>query len=130
MKKIYSLFPLYVVAILLVMTAGCDKGAKSPQELLDRYFSSAIKQDYATAYTCYAGSYQVKVSKDEYVKHRKEASVLVKYKVLSLKQEDSAAHADVLLTFGPSEKLNRKEPVEITVKEDLILENGKWKIKV
>jgi hypothetical protein len=130
LKKIYSLLMIQFAAVLLITTVGCEKGAKTPQEALDRYFTSAIKQDYATTYTCYSSSYKKKVSKDEYIKHRKDASVLLNYKVLSLNQEDSTAQAEVLLTFGPSEKLKRTQPVDTTVKEDLIKEKGNWKIKV
>jgi hypothetical protein len=36
----------------------------------------------------------------------------------------------VELTFGPSEKLNRKEPITTKVTEELIKEKGEWKIKV
>jgi hypothetical protein len=47
-----------------------------------------------------------------------------------LTQQGDTAHAEVLLTFAPSEKLKRTDPVSTTVKEDLIKENGEWKIKV
>ena len=49
MKKNYSLFGILAAVLLLVAGVGCqskDKGG--PKELLDRYFSSAIKQEYAT----------------------------------------------------------------------------------
>ena len=132
MKKNYSLFGILAAVLLLVAGVGCqskDKGG--PKELLDRYFSSAIKQEYATTYACYYGPYMAKVSKEDYVKHRKEASVLQAYNINFVKQNgDNAAQAEVQLTFAPSEKLNRKEPVKTTVKEDLIKEGGEWKIKV
>ena len=132
MKKKYFLFGILAAVLLLVAGVGCqskDKGG--PKELLDRYFSSSIKQDYATTYACYYGPYMTKVSKEDYVKHRKEASVLQAYNINFVKQDaDNAAHAEVQLTFAPSEKLNRKEPVTTTVKEDLIKEGGEWKIKV
>ncbi len=123
---------LLAAAVLIVAGAGCqskDKGG--PKELLDRYFSSAIKQDYAATYACYYAPYMTKVSKEEYLKHRKEASVLQAYNINFIKQDgDNAAQAEVRLTFAPSEKLNRKEAVTTTVKEDLIKEGGQWKIKV
>lgn len=131
MKIKYSISLIQVVLGVIVVTiGGCDNRAKSPQEALDRYFRSAIKQDYATTYTCYSTSYRMKVSREEYVRHRKEASVLLDYKVLSLNQDDSRAQAEVLLTFGPSQKLKRAEPVDIKVTEDLIREEGGWKITV
>ena len=98
--------------------------------MLDRYFSSAIRQDYAATYDCYYNAYKAKVTKDEFIKHRKEASVLQAYKIISLTQKGDTAQAQVLLTFAPSEKLNRKEPVSTTVTEDMIMEGGQWRIKV
>ncbi len=132
MNKYYSFFVVLVSCVLILAGAGCqskDKGG--PKALLDRYFSSAIKQDYAATYSCYYGPYMKKVSKEDYVKHRKEASVLQAYNINFVKQDgENAAQAEVQLTFAPSEKLNRKEPVNTTVKEDLVKESGEWKIKV
>ena len=132
MKNRFSLFAIFLSGMLLIAGAGCnsqDKGG--PKELLDRYFSSAIKQDYAATYACYYAPYTAKVSKEEYLKRRKEASVLQAYNINFVKQDgDNAAQAEVQLTFAPSEKLNRKEPVTTTVKEALIKENGHWRIKV
>ena len=42
----------------------------------------------------------------------------------------TSAEAEVQLTFGPSEKLKRKTPVTVTVKEEMTKEKGGWKIKV
>ncbi len=114
----------------LLLVGGCSSSYGGPQELLDKYFSSAIKQDYATTYTCYYTAYKQKVNVDEYIKHRKEASALQSYKIISLKQDGDKAQAEVELTFGPSEKLNRKEPITTKVTEELIKEKGEWKIKV
>jgi len=116
--------------ILLAAGSGCKSRATSPKELVDKYFSSAVKQDYETTYSCYYGAYRAKIDKNEYIKHRKEASALQSYKIISLTQEGDTAQAEVLLTFAPSERLKRTEPVSTTVKEDLIKENGEWKIKV
>ena len=120
---------IFLGAILLI-AAGCQQNKTGPKELLDKYFSSAIKQDYATAYSCYYDAYKAKVTQEEYIRHRKEASVLLTYKIISIKQEGDTARAEVQLVFGPSEKLKRKEPVTTTVTEGLIKENGAWKIKV
>jgi hypothetical protein len=132
MKKIYPLFVMLVAMALLFAAAGCQsKNSGGPKALLDRYFSSAIKQDYASTYDCYYAPYMKKVSREDYVKHRKEASVLQSYQILALNQEgDNAARADVQLTFAPSEKLRRSDPVSIRVNENLVKENGEWKIKV
>ncbi len=116
--------------LLLTLGGGCHSKTSDPKEMLDRYFSSAIRQDYAATYDCYYAAYKAKVSKDEFIKHRKEASVLQSYKIVSLTQNGDTARAEVLLTFAPSEKLNRKEPVSTTVTENLVREGGQWKIKV
>jgi len=121
---------LYVLGAVLLLATGCSSGASDPKELLDIYFTSAIKQDYAATYSCYYSSYKAKVSKEDYIKHRQEASVLKSYEVLSLKQDGDAAQAEVRLLFGPSEKLKRSEPAAVTVKEDMIREGRAWKIKV
>ena len=60
----------------------------------------------------------------------KEASDLQAYKIVSLTQDCDVAHAEVQLTFGPSEESNSKEPITTTVKEDLIKEGGEWKVKI
>jgi hypothetical protein len=116
---------------ILFLTAGCGPDTSGPRELLDKFFSSAVKQDYATTYTCYYDAYKAKVSRDEYIKRRKEASVLQEYKIDSIKMPTSdTAQAEVRLTFGPSTRMNRKEPATVVVKEDLVKEKGEWKIKV
>lgn len=123
-------FVTFFLGVLLI-AVGCQRDTSGPEGLLDKYFSSAVKQDYVTTYTCYYDAYKAKVSKEEYVRHRKEASTLLSYKIISIKLPKSdTAEAEVQLTFGPSEKLKRKEPVSVTLKEELIKEKGEWKIKV
>jgi hypothetical protein len=113
------------------MASGCQRNTTGPNNLLDKYFSTAVKQDYAATYTCYYAVYKAKVTEEEYVRHRKEASQLLSYKINSIKLlKSDTAEAEVGLTFGPSEKLKRKVPVTVTLKEELIRENGEWKIKV
>ena len=116
---------------ILFLTAGCGGDTTGPRNLLDKFFSSAVKQDYATTYTCYYDAYKAKVIQEEFVKHRKEASVLQAYKIDSIKMPTSdSAQAEVQLTFGPSARMNRKEPVTVTLKEELVKAEGEWKIKV
>jgi hypothetical protein len=123
--------PLWIILLAASLFAnGCHSGAASPQELLNKYFSSAVKQDYGTAYDCYYTTYKMKISKDEYVKHRKEASVLQSYRIASLQQDGDTAQARVLLTFAPSARLARREPLAIIVTENMIRDKGGWKIKV
>jgi len=122
---------MLLMGAVLIAGGGCspkDKGG--PKELLDKFFSSTIQQDYATTYTCYYDEYKAKVSKEEFIKHRKEASVLQAYKIVSLTQNKDTAQAEVLLTFAPSEKLSRKEATETTVKEEMVKQKEGWKIKV
>ena len=132
-KIVRGRYIFFIIGFLgiFILSAGCQQERTGPKELLDKFFSSAVKQDYATTYTCYYAAYQAKVTKEEFIRHRKEASILQSYKIVSLQQPtNETAVAEVLLTFAPSEKLKRKEPVTTTVKEDLIRENGVWKIKV
>ena len=130
LKGRFLLFLISLIGILSIAT-GCQQNKSGPKELLDKYFSSAIRQDYATTYTYYYAAYKAKVTKEEYIKHRKEASALQSYKIISLSQPlIDTAEAEVQLIFAPSEKLGRKEPVTTTVKEDLVQEGGEWKIKV
>ncbi len=131
MKRICSLLLLLVSGMVLIAGAGCNKSNMAgPKELLEKYFSSAVRQDYATTYSCYYELYHAKVSKDEYLNHRKDASVLQSYKINSIRQDGDTARADVLLTFAPSEKLKRTAPVSATVTEEMVKEGGDWKIKV
>jgi len=130
LKKIHSLIVISGLLTLLMAAAACNTNNSSPKDLLNKYFTSAINQDYGTTYDCYYAPYKEKVNKGEYIKHRKEASLLKAYKIVSLEQKDDTAHAEVLLTFAPSKKLDRKEPVSTTVKEDMVKEGGEWKIKV
>lgn len=130
MKDIYSLVVISGLLTLIMAIGGCNTGNSTPKSLLNRYFTSAINQDYGTTYDCYYAPYKAKVDKAEYVKHRKEASILKAYKIVSLERTDDTAHAEALLTFAPSKKLDRKEPVSTTVREDMVKEGGEWKIKV
>ncbi len=119
--------------VLSLLLYGCSSGsgdAGGPKALLDKYFSSAVKQDYAAAYSCYCKAYKDKISQEDYTKHRKEASVLQSYKIQSLKEDGNTAKAEVTLTFAPSKRLNRDKSVTQKVTEDLVKEKGEWKIKV
>lgn len=121
---------LLISGMILIAGGGCNSDKGGPKALLETYFSSAVKQDYSASYDCYYSAYKEKINKEEYIKHRKEASGLQAYRIVSLEQNGDTAYAEVLLTFSPSEKLKRKEAVSTTVKEDLIKEGGEWKIKV
>ncbi len=120
------MIPPLVAALLAV---GCRRG-DDPRALLDRYFGTAVRQEYAATYDCYSSGYQAKVSRDDFVRHRREASVLQAYRILSLERQGDTARAVAQLTFGPSAKLNRPVPVDTTVTEDLVREGGAWRIRV
>ena len=115
-------------ALLALTLAGCRR--QDPRATLDRYFSSAQRQDYAATYDCYDAAYRAKVSRDEYVRHRREASPLQGWRVVSLEQHGDRASAEVALVFGPLERAGRSTPVSQTVHEDLIREAGAWRIRV
>ena len=123
-------FIISLFGALLIPAAGCKPESRTPAELIDRFFTSAIRQDYSAAYDCYYGAYKAKVSRKDYVKHRRDASMLQSYEVLSLKQEGDSARAEVLLTWAPSEKLKREKPVSVKVTEEMVREGSGWKIKV
>jgi hypothetical protein len=127
--RIRCLLPA-VLLIIMVISAACNYEKTGPKGLLEKYFSAAIKQDYETVYSCYYAAYKAKMTRKEFVRKRKEASVLQAYKILSLKQENGSARAEVQLTFGASDKLTRAEPFTITMREEMVKEGGEWKIKV
>ncbi len=138
-KKFFVTMLFLTVISLSVL--GCKTGqysssqqssasASGPKAVLDTFFSSAVQKNYKLTYSCYYKEYKKKISEDEFVKHRKEASVLQKYAISSIKEDGNLAHADVLLTWAPSKAFKRDKPVTKKVKEDLIKENGQWKIKV
>jgi hypothetical protein len=128
LKKMNSLFVIWV-SLILLMAVGCNTNNSGPKGLLNKYFTSAINRDYGATYDCYYAPYKQKINKDEYIKHREEASVLKSYKIISLEQRDDLAHAEVLLSFEPLGTPDQ-HPVTTTVREDMVREGGQWKIKV
>lgn len=128
MKKILIL-TLSMFLVIPTIT-GCATQTSGPKELLGKYFTSAQKQDYATTYNCYYKDYQKKIPKEEFIKHRKEASVVQSYKILNLNADKDKAKATVEVTFAPSVKLKRTKPETVKIQEDLVKEKDGWKIKV
>ena len=129
MKK--NLICILALSVFLIFClSGCSPKGQTPKELIDQYFTSAQRQDYATTYTCYDSEYQKKVTKDEFIKHRKEASVVQSYKILELNTQKDTGQASVEIIFAPNAKFNRTEPVTVKVQEKLIKEKNGWKIKV
>ncbi|MDA8326892.1 MAG: hypothetical protein M0033_11835 [Nitrospiraceae bacterium] len=137
MKKAPGILLFTIILAMALLPAGCKAGlfgnnkSYSPQGVLDKYFSSAMRKDYSASYDCYYAAYKAKISKADYVKHRDEdPAVLQKYQILSLRQTDDTALANVLLTFASAKQPGSASPVSINVKENLVKEGGQWKIKV
>ena len=128
MSRLYTqLVCLAVTAV--VAAAGCRRG-DDPRALLDRYFGTAARQDYSGTYDCYDTAYHGKVSREEYMRHRKDASPLQSWRVLSVEQHGDRATADVALVFGPLPRAGRTTPVSAVVHEDLVQEAGSWRVRV
>lgn len=119
----------FLVCASAIALAGCSRH-QDPRAALDRYFSTAQRQDYAATYDCYDKAYRAKVSRDEYVRHRGEASPLQDWRVVSLEQHGDRASAEVALVFGPWQRAGRTTPVSKTVHEELVREEGAWRIRV
>lgn len=130
MKSRYMILATLLAGAAIMLGAGCHSDRDNPKDLLNTYFTAAIRQNYAAVYPCYYGAYQAKVSKDEYIRHRKEASVLRSYTLKSVTEQGNTARARVELTFEPSQKLKRDRPVSTVVTEEMVRESGEWKIKV
>ncbi len=130
MKSRYMILAALLTVAAIMLGAGCHSDRDNPTDLLNTYFTAAVRQDYAAVYPCYYDAYKAKVNKDEYIRHRKEASVLRAYSVKSITEEGNAARAQVELTFEPSQKLKRDRPFSTAVTEEMVRENGEWKIKV
>ncbi len=129
----HSFFSVVVRAAVLVAIAAspaCRRSGESAHAVLDRFFASARSQDYAATYDCYDAAYRAKVSRDEFVRHRREASPLESWRVVSLDEHGDRARAVVALVFGPWPRAGRSLPASTTVEEELVREAGGWRIKV
>jgi hypothetical protein len=126
----YTILATLLAGAAIMTGAGCHSDRDNPKDLLNTYFTAAIRQDYAAVYPCYYDAYRAKVSKDDYVLHRKDAAVLRAYRVQSITEQGNTARARVELTFAPSQKLKRDRPYSTAVTEEMARENGEWKIKV
>ena len=129
MLRVPARFLMMLPLVAALLAVGCRR-SDDPRALLDRYFGTALRQDYAATYDCYYGAYRAKVSREDFVRRRREASVLQAYRILSLEQQGDTARAVAKLSFAPSAKLNRPVPVDTTVTEDLVREGGSWRIRV
>jgi hypothetical protein len=130
MKNRYMIIAALLAGAAIMTGTGCHSNRDNPKDLLNTFFQAAIRQDYASVYPCYYDAYKAKVSEDDYIRHRKDASVLRSYTVKSITADGDTAHAQVELTFAPSKKLKRDRPFSTAVTEEMVRENGEWKIKV
>ncbi len=123
---------LVLAAALLVALAlaSCRRPERGPRELLDRYFSTAARQDYGATWECYDRNYRSKVPRDEYVRRRGEASRLVSWATVAIEEHGDTARADVDLVFAPSPRLGQPGPARAKVVEELVREREGWRIKV
>jgi hypothetical protein len=126
MVRLRTIFAAAGAALLL---AACSRGDE-PRAVLDRFFGTQLRKDYAATYDCYDDAYRAKVSREEYVRHRKDASMLEGYQVLSLERRGDRAHAEVALVFAASPKLGRLAPASTTVREDLVRGPEGWRIRI
>jgi hypothetical protein len=118
-------------ALLLALAIpACRRPASGARELLDRYFATAVRQDYAATWECYDRRYRSKIERDEYVRHRREASRLLSFRTLSLEEHGDAARAEVELVFAPAPAIGRSEPVTKRVIEELVREREGWRVRV
>jgi hypothetical protein len=125
-----------VLALLLLAgsLAACTQsasypGLSSPQSTLNTFFSSAQRLDYQTTYSCYYQRYHDLISEQDFVSHRKQASVLTGYRIDSVKVSGTSAVASATLTFAPKPGSSAK-PRTVAVREDLVNQSGVWKVRV
>lgn len=134
MRMIGRLSLLGATLLIAASLAACSSasaypGSSTPQAALQTFFSSAQRLDYATTYACYYQPYQTRVAEQEFVSHRKQASVLSSYRIRSISAKGGSAEASITLTFAPASRSNNK-PRTVEVHEDLVNQAGAWKIKV
>ena len=125
-----SVRALWIPAALALAVSACRRQEPGPRALIARFFDTAVQQDYASTWQCYDSRYKAKVDQDEYVRHRREASALQSWRILSLDHKGHEAEAVVELTFAPSQRLNRPAPSTKRVVEQMVREPEGWRIKV
>jgi hypothetical protein len=122
---------LLIVSALALTLTGCAQsypGLATPKSALDTFFTSAQRLDYATTYDCYYGRYHDLVPREEFLNHRKQAAVLMSYRIEQLAARGSSADATLTLTFAAAAP--KTTPRIVTVNERLVNEAGAWKVQV
>jgi hypothetical protein len=138
-RKKHSQFLLALLLAVLVIAgaAGCVRaearssysGFATPQDTLQTFFASAQRHDYATTYSCYYQRYSERVTMQEFIDHRSQASLLREFTLGPVTTVGDTAEATATLVFaagGGSGTSTRS----VQVHEDLVKEASGWKIRV
>lgn len=134
MKRVRLPILLLALSLLAGSLAACTQsasypGLSSPKSTLSTFFSSAQQLDYQTTYSCYYQRYHDVVSEQDFVSHRKQASVLTSYRIDSIEVSGTSAVASATLTFAPKSG-SKAKPRTVQVREDLVNQSGAWKVRV
>jgi hypothetical protein len=135
MKRIRLYVLVLTFALLSASLVACSEkaapypGYSTPQATLQTFFSSAQRLDYQTTYACYYQRYHELVPEQEFVNHRKQASVLTAYRIDSIKVSGDSAVASATLTFAPKPG-SKAKPKTVEVREDLVRQADSWKLRV
>jgi hypothetical protein len=133
MNRIRLLAPLLAIALLVGSLTACTQSAypgfSSPKSTLSTFFSSAQRLDYKTTYSCYYQRYHDLILEQDFVSHRKQASVLASYRIDSIEVSGTSAVASATLSFAPKSGSNTN-PRTVQVREDLVNQSGAWKVRV
>ena len=103
-------------------------GLGTPEAALATFFDSARAQDYSATYDAYYDAYQKRVTRSDFVRHRKAAAVLREYTIDSLSDNGASAEASVTLIFASTKPGGSDRTV--TVHESLVRQGSEWRIKV
>ncbi len=110
-------------------TSAGYPGFATPKATVDTFFTSKMKKDFDTTWTCYYKHYSDKVTKAEFLQHSKQdPTTLTAYSISDVTESTSTAQAKVALTFATNDPANKVKKVDVT--EQLVKESGEWKISV
>lgn len=104
------------------------EGMSTPKATLATFFESAKAQDYSATYDAYYDTYHERVTREDFVQHRRQAAVLKGYKIDSLRETGSSAEALVTLTFAATAPGAPDRTVQ--VHESLVKQGSGWRVRV
>jgi len=131
--RIAALLGLLATLVATFGLLGCAAtprtypGYSTPQSALETYFASSLRRDYSTTYQSYNQAYRDRVSEQEFVSHRQQASALANYRIGNVSTLGGTATASVTLTFAAAAG---QAPRTVVVRENLVDQAGAWKIRV